>query len=60
LTAAIAELLPDEDRRRSLGEKARRRAERLYSVPVACVQLIDAWRSAARSGKPDADKRNDA
>jgi len=59
LTAAIAELLSDEDRRRTLAEKARRRVERLYSVPVACAQLMNTWRLAARTGKPDADKRND-
>jgi glycosyltransferase involved in cell wall biosynthesis len=45
LRAALAELLRNDDRRRDLGEKGYRRAQRLYSVPVVCRQLADLWTS---------------
>ena len=40
--AALACLLDDEDRRRSMGEAARRRAEKEYAYDVLASRLIEA------------------
>jgi glycosyltransferase involved in cell wall biosynthesis len=48
LSSALEELLRDEAKRRELGRKARKRAEKLYAVPVACNKLLDLWRSVAK------------
>jgi glycosyltransferase involved in cell wall biosynthesis len=45
---AMRRLLNDEGKRRELGAKARKRAERLYAVPVACAKLLDLWKSVAK------------
>ena len=48
LHSALEELLRDDQKRRELGRKARRRAEQLYAVPVACGKLLDLWKSVAK------------
>lgn len=48
LHSALDELLRDDQKRRELGRKARRRAEQLYAVPVACGKLLDLWKSVAK------------
>jgi glycosyltransferase involved in cell wall biosynthesis len=45
LLAAIKYLLSDNQRRRELGERGRRRAESLYAAPTACRQLVDLWKT---------------
>jgi glycosyltransferase involved in cell wall biosynthesis len=48
LAEAIRMLSDNGKRRAELGARARRRAERLYSVPVGCAQLLDLWRSLSK------------
>ena len=48
LTEAIRMLSGNGEKRAELAGNARRRAERLYSVPVGCEQLFDLWRSVSR------------
>ncbi|MCC6126713.1 MAG: glycosyltransferase [Pirellulales bacterium] len=45
LLGALERLMENPELRRELGEKARRRAQRLYSVPAGCKHLIDLWSS---------------
>jgi glycosyltransferase involved in cell wall biosynthesis len=40
--AALARLLDDDGRRRSMGEAARRRAEKEYAYDVLAARLADA------------------
>jgi glycosyltransferase involved in cell wall biosynthesis len=49
LAAALSRLLNDPQLRETLGQKARQRAEQMYSVPVGCKQLLDLWRSMVKS-----------
>jgi glycosyltransferase involved in cell wall biosynthesis len=51
LATALERLMANPSLRQELGKKARRRAERLYSVPVACGQLTDLWESLLQSDK---------
>jgi len=48
LAAALASLADNSDAREKLAIHARRRAEEYYSVPVACEQLLNLWRSVSR------------
>jgi len=40
--AALAELLDDEDRRRAMGDAARRRAEKEFAYEVLAARLTEA------------------
>jgi glycosyltransferase involved in cell wall biosynthesis len=53
LAAGLERLMADPSLRLELGKKARQRVERLYSVPVACCQLNDAWESLLQSNKSE-------
>jgi glycosyltransferase involved in cell wall biosynthesis len=55
LTAAIARMLDRPDERNDLGCKGRQRAEKHYSVPVGCGQLVELWRSVSRNSKSNLD-----
>lgn len=48
LAEALRRLLGNPQLRRQFGLKARQRAEELYSVPVACAQLVRLWQSLRR------------
>jgi glycosyltransferase involved in cell wall biosynthesis len=48
LSTAMAELLDNPGLRAELGNRARKRAEQLFSGPVACGQLLDLWRSVGK------------
>ncbi len=48
LHSALSELLCNDLKRHELGERARRRAEEHYAVPVACEKLLGVWKSAAK------------
>jgi glycosyltransferase involved in cell wall biosynthesis len=49
LAAALDRLLADSPFRLEIGQKARRRAMRLYAAPVACRQLADLWASVKKT-----------
>jgi hypothetical protein len=45
-------LMDNPELRRELGAQARRRVERLYSVPAGCKQLTDLWSSVDSRDRP--------
>jgi glycosyltransferase involved in cell wall biosynthesis len=47
LLSALRALLADPQKRRELGQRARRRVEELYSAPVACQELVGLWKALA-------------
>jgi glycosyltransferase involved in cell wall biosynthesis len=53
MATALERLMADPSLCLELGKKARRRVERLYSVPVACGQLTDLWESLLQSNKSE-------
>jgi glycosyltransferase involved in cell wall biosynthesis len=50
LTSALESLIVAPEKRRALGNAARRRVEQLYAVPLACDRLKALWQSLVRHG----------
>lgn len=59
LTAAMAQLLSDQERREEYGRRGRQMVEKHYASPVGCAQLAALWTSVARrdrnNGKDSGD-----
>jgi glycosyltransferase involved in cell wall biosynthesis len=56
LGAAVLQLAGNPGLRRELGQRGRRRAERLYAAPVAFAQLLSLWESLGRRVRVDAEE----